>query len=49
MWMIDEEEDQNPEFLKDSIECASRLSCAALSDHACGHRPAKSHRKYLDE
>jgi hypothetical protein len=49
MWMIDEEEDQNPKCLEDSIECASRQSCAALSDHACGDRPAEPHKKYLGE
>jgi hypothetical protein len=49
MWMIDEEEDQNLKCLEDSIECASRQSCAALSDHACGDRPTEPHKKYLGE
>jgi hypothetical protein len=35
MWMIDEE-DQNLECHADSVECTSRQSCAALSDHAYG-------------
>jgi hypothetical protein len=41
--MIDEEEDQNPEFPEDSVECASRKLCVALSDHACGDKPAEPH------
>jgi hypothetical protein len=47
--MIDEEEDQIPECPEESVECASRQSCMTLSDHACGDKSAKPHKKYPDE
>jgi hypothetical protein len=49
MWMIDKEEDQNPECPEDRVECASRQSCAILSGHACGDKPAEPRKKYLGE
>jgi hypothetical protein len=49
MWMIDEEEDQNLECPEDNVEYASRLSCAALSDYACGDRPVEPRKKYPSE
>jgi hypothetical protein len=47
--MIDEEENQNPEFPEDRVEYALRQLCAALSGHACGDKPAKLHKKYPGE
>jgi hypothetical protein len=46
MWIIDEEEYQNPECPEDSTEYTSRQSCKALSDHAYGGRLAELHKKY---
>jgi hypothetical protein len=47
--MVDNEEGQNLECPEDSIECASRQSCVALSGHACGDRPIELRKKYSGE
>jgi hypothetical protein len=44
MLMIDEE-DQNLNCPKDSVECASRQSCAALSNHAFADKPTELRKK----
>jgi hypothetical protein len=49
MWIIEEEEDKNPECFEDSVECASRQSCAALLDHACGDKLVELRMKYPGE